>query len=992
MDSSRYAAVFILGFLLIATFSLAGCTDSGGPFSMNQTPKADIEVSKSTVKTGESITFDASGSKDADGRIKKYEWDFNGDGQWDETTSDDIVAHSYPDNGNFTAKLRVKDDAGGTSQAKCKICVLNRAPDVEAFASKYLAVTLEDIDFSVNASDKDGNIVLYQWDFDGDGAWDHNVTREENVTYQYRDDGEYQVLCSVVDDDGDNGTETFTLIVDNRAPEVEVELNTTKAKTCSPVRFSVQAEDPDGFIDRLEFDFQGDGTWENVTSGLEVEHQYQDDGKYKPLIRAYDDDGAYTEVEGETVTIVNRPPAVRASVASTEVTTLKEITFDIEGEDLDGEIVEYKWDFEGDGEWDYSSSTTPRAKHTYMDDGTYSARVYTRDDDGAETVDAIDIEVLNSPPEVELNVNPLETYTGEEITFSWEAEDRDGSIVHMEWDFDGNGYKDWSRDSDKTDTLIHSYSDNDDYVAIFKVKDDDNDVTVERVNVTINNRPPELDLSLSSSQITAGHSVEITAEASDADGYIVEYRWDIDGDGSWDEITTSGYLEQVYDVIDTYDIVVEAEDDDEAVTTRSVELTVVANQPPIADAGPDSEAYIGISVAFDGSSSYDPDGDPLVFKWDFDGDGSYDWNSESTASTSHSFSTEGVYTSELWVSDGVDHATDEKQVTIKVNHAPVADAGPDQSVDAGDTVNFDGSGSYDPDDDALTYSWDFGDSNYGSGELTSHMYQGGGTYTVTLTVTDEGDMSDSDTLSVQVTGPDKFAIVIGIADYPGSGSDLQYPDDDAYGWESYLKARDYTLVGPQSGGQFTEEPFIDSQATKSAIMAAVNHIANTAPPDAEIVFTYSGHGYNYDDLRNNYGSCPYSGQGSLMTIWEDSPVYVSDVGIFDVELGNAWSSLTTQEIFLFFDCCRSGDYDDDVGGPNRYVAEACGVNEYSLDDPYTYHGAFTYGFLVDGLNTHPAWDCEAAFDNAYDYCSTSFGGSSFHPEETDGDPGTSYIL
>ena len=50
--------------------------------------------------------------------------------------------------------------------------------------------------------------------------------------------------------------------------------------------------------------------------------------------------------------------------------------------------------------------------------------------------------------------------------------------------------------------------------------------------------------------------------------------------------------------------------------------------------------------------------------------------------------------------------------------------------------HFDGSGSSDPNDDALTYSWDFGDGSRGSGETVTHVYRAAGTYEVALTVSD----------------------------------------------------------------------------------------------------------------------------------------------------------------------------------------------------------------------------------------------------------------
>ncbi|MCK4970020.1 MAG: PKD domain-containing protein, partial [Thermoplasmata archaeon] len=87
---------------------------------------------------------------------------------------------------------------------------------------------------------------------------------------------------------------------------------------------------------------------------------------------------------------------------------------------------------------------------------------------------------------------------------------------------------------------------------------------------------------------------------------------------------------------------------------------------------------------------------------------------------------------------------------------PVADAGGDQTVEEGESVTLDGSGSYDrtPDDETLTYRWDF-DSSNGSGgtdargKVVKVTYADSGLYTVTLTVSD-GDFEDTDTARITV--------------------------------------------------------------------------------------------------------------------------------------------------------------------------------------------------------------------------------------------------
>ena len=86
------------------------------------------------------------------------------------------------------------------------------------------------------------------------------------------------------------------------------------------------------------------------------------------------------------------------------------------------------------------------------------------------------------------------------------------------------------------------------------------------------------------------------------------------------------------------------------------------------------------------------------------------------------------------------------------NDPPVANAGPNQNGDTGQTLTFDGTGSSDPNGDPLTYSWNFGDGTNGSGAVVTHAYASAGTYIVTLTV-DDGQATDSDTATVTVSNP-----------------------------------------------------------------------------------------------------------------------------------------------------------------------------------------------------------------------------------------------
>ncbi|OHB66544.1 MAG: hypothetical protein A2V70_05325 [Planctomycetes bacterium RBG_13_63_9] len=93
------------------------------------------------------------------------------------------------------------------------------------------------------------------------------------------------------------------------------------------------------------------------------------------------------------------------------------------------------------------------------------------------------------------------------------------------------------------------------------------------------------------------------------------------------------------------------------------------------------------------------------------------------------------------------------------NRSPVAVAtGSPLSGQDTVSVDFDATGSTDPDGDSLTYAWDFGDGGNGSGATPSHTYSNPGedpiVRTVTLTATDAWGASDTASLTVTIYGDD----------------------------------------------------------------------------------------------------------------------------------------------------------------------------------------------------------------------------------------------
>jgi glucose/arabinose dehydrogenase len=123
------------------------------------------------------------------------------------------------------------------------------------------------------------------------------------------------------------------------------------------------------------------------------------------------------------------------------------------------------------------------------------------------------------------------------------------------------------------------------------------------------------------------------------------------------------------------------------------------NQPPTAviSAVPTS-GPAPLTVAFDGTGSGDPDGDPITYAWDLDGDGAFD--DATSATTSTTYQTAGTYTPRLQVTD-TSGATGVASVTISAGNTPprpVIDTPPDPTTwRVGDTIPFSGHATDDQD-------------------------------------------------------------------------------------------------------------------------------------------------------------------------------------------------------------------------------------------------------------------------------------------------------
>lgn len=292
------------------------------------------------------------------------------------------------------------------------------------------------------------------------------------------------------------------------------------------------------------------------------------------------------------------------------------------------------------------------------------------------------------------------------------------------------------------------------------------------------------------------------SKSSDPDGDKIAYEWSLGGsvvgtDKTLSQTKGAGSYTYTLKVTDSYG------------ASNSSTATVTVNPPsngaPKANAGDDqtvASAHGASTAAFtlDGSASSDPDGDTLTYEWK---EGATIVGRIAKLNLSASI---GTHTYTLKVTDPYSASSSDEvviTVTAAANQAPVAKAGPDQTVtvphDGNPTTDkasftLDGSGSSDPDGDAITYEWKEGGSVVGTTAKLS-LTRKAGTYTFTLKVTDPSGASSTDDVAVTVNaepnqtpvanaGPDQY-----ITSYYGllvklNGSGSSDPDGDplTYVW------------------------------------------------------------------------------------------------------------------------------------------------------------------------------------------------------------------
>ena len=360
--------------------------------------------------------------------------------------------------------------------------------------------------------DFDGQVVVYEWDFDADGTTDATNAVAE---YTYLEPGTYDVSLTVVDDSGNSDTITLQIEVLGEAgdttqpisistfqpPIADFAFMPASSITGETVQFDgTLSIDFDGDIVSYAWDFDGDGTTD--ATGPIATYVFREPGTFNVSLTVTDDSGN-TDTVSVSIEIGWEPggdasdePATGLPVAGFQQTPTEPIA----GEpvlfngtpslDPDGQVVGFAWDFDNDGQAD---STAPLAEHTFAEAGLYTVSLTVTDNDG--NVDSIAATItVRPPPEDEdhglwsfqppvadFAYMPASPSPGDSVLFNGTfSGDFDGSIVSYAWDFDGDGT------IDSTDGITeHAFTVPGTYAVSLTVIDDDGNADTVTISVNV---------------------------------------------------------------------------------------------------------------------------------------------------------------------------------------------------------------------------------------------------------------------------------------------------------------------------------------------------------------------------------------------------------------------------------------------------------------------------------------------------------------------------
>ncbi len=380
------------------------------------------------------VVLSGSGT-DPDNDIVGYAWDLDNNGTFEtKGKTVNLPLDEFPSPSIWTINFRVTDATGQFDIDSTTLNVgidppdPNQSPTVTTGSTLYVINEGESLELTASGFDPDGDELSFSWDLDNDGTFE---TDGQNIFWNdiASKDGPYGTNVKVKVDDGKGGTAIATagVQVQNVAPELSIEqLTLGEAGLPTTFRFSASdasADDANGTF--TYFINWGDGSSSEVVSGavLEFNHTYAMAGEFEISAQVGDDDGGLSEVTLATALIQeveNLSPTIDA-IPQVTVNEGNTIFLTANGQDPEGDVLDYGWDLDGDGYYETAGQNVSIAGNL-VESGMYEFAVRATDSAGNSGYGTAVVNVLNVGPKVSVT-GPATGNAGKAYTFTFSATD-----------------------------------------------------------------------------------------------------------------------------------------------------------------------------------------------------------------------------------------------------------------------------------------------------------------------------------------------------------------------------------------------------------------------------------------------------------------------------------------------------------------------------------------------------------------------------------------
>jgi len=518
------------------------------------------------------VKFDASnvpfGSRNF--RIILHSWDF-GDG---EEGTGQIVSHEFVEKGIYDVVLTVtREDKSSLEQFEDKytvtVSIANQSLAAAFDATPELGPAPLEVEFDASKSvDPDGTISRYEWDLDGDGDFDD----AEGVTAEYEFDklGRYTVSLRVTSTtDEFDIAEKEIVVQEEDLPEPVITVDGDPTEFITGVSYLFKGEDsnsPNGKIDQYEWDFS-DGS--STETSMNVSHTFDSAGTYEVKLTVTDEEDKEAE-ESLTITVRGPQGTPKASIKTTPSSSGGvvsgsapfQVSFDASGStDSDDNIVDYQWDFNGDGSTESFGQT---GNFTYTEEGSYTAELSVVDSDGNTDTATVTVEVSLEGIQADVTADKIQGVVPLTVNFDATGSTFDGgSITSYIWNF-GDGTSPVTGQS----TISHKFTQIGTFEVIVTAIGSDGTRSDANINITINEIP--LQACFTPTTQSGPAPLSVTFDPGCSTGTVTDYFWNF-GDGS----TSTGVKpSHTFDNSGEYTVTLEVNDSQNTVSTKTIKITV----------------------------------------------------------------------------------------------------------------------------------------------------------------------------------------------------------------------------------------------------------------------------------------------------------------------------------------------------------------------------------------------------------------------------------